>query len=115
AWVRDNDPSAGSPPLFSFTMGQLLSSALALDDLSVLSRAHLFAMLSAPIDGANVDFLAMERIRRQDFGAVFDAAYVHRDIVCLNCHNSEFSVTFDPDPAKNRAWPVPGLFEVALF
>src|SRR5262249_15613509 len=74
AWVRDNDRGEVNPPLFSFNMGQLLSSALALDDLSVLYRAHLFAMLSAPIDGANVDFYAMERIRRQDFGAVFDAA-----------------------------------------
>ncbi len=115
AWVRDNDPSANTPPLTSFNMGQLLSSALRLDDLSVVYRGNLFAMMHQPIGGANVDFEAMERIRRQDFGAVFSTAYIHRDLVCLNCHNSEFSVTFDQDPAKNRAWPVPGLFEVALY
>ncbi len=114
-WVRDNDSTVQGPPIADFTMGDLLSSALQLDDLSVVYRGHLFAMMSLPIEGANVDFLAMERIRRQDFGAVFDAAYIHRDVVCLSCHNSEFSVTHDDDPAKNRAWPVPGLFELSLF
>jgi hypothetical protein len=115
AWVRDNDSTAQNPPLSEFSMGDLLSSALQADDLSVVYRGHLFAMMSLPIDGANVDFLAMERIRRQDFGAVFDSAYIHRDVVCLSCHNSEFSVTHDDDPLKNRAWPVPGLFEASLF
>ena len=114
-WVRDHDSTAQSPPLAGFTMGDLLSSALELDDLSVVYRGHLFAMMSLPIQGANVDFLAMERIRRQDFGAVFDSAYIHRDVVCLSCHNSEFSVTQDDDPKKNRAWPVAGLFELSLF
>ena len=114
-WVRDNDSTAQTPPLPGFTMGDLLSSALQLDDLSVVYRGHLFAMMSLPIEGANVDFLAMERIRRQDFGAVFDSAYIHRDVVCLSCHNSELSVTHDDDPLKNRAWPVPGLFELSLF
>lgn len=115
AWVRDNDSTAQSPPMQGFTMGQLLSSAIQLDDLSVVYRGHLFAMMNLPITGANVDFIAMERIRRQDFGAVFDSAYIHRDVVCLSCHNSEFSVTHEEDATKNRAWPVPGLFELSLF
>lgn len=115
AWVRDNDAGAKNPPIPGFTMGHLLSSALQLDDLSVVYRGHLFAMMNLPITGANVDFVAMERIRRQDFGAVFDSAYINRDVVCLSCHNSEFSVTHDEDPTKNRAWPVPGLFELSLF
>ncbi len=115
AWVRDNDAMAQIPPSQSFNMGELLSSAIQLDDLSVVYRGHLFAMMSLPITGANVDFIAMERIRRQDFGAVFDSAYINRDVVCLSCHNSEFSVTHDEDKSKNRAWPVPGLFELSLF
>jgi hypothetical protein len=115
AWVRDNDAATQGPPIPSFTMGQLLSSAIELDDLSVVYRANLFAMLSKPITGANVDFIAMERIRRQNFGTVFDSAYIHRDLVCLSCHNSEFSVTFDESPEKNRHWAVPGLFEQALY
>jgi hypothetical protein len=115
AWVRDNGAEALNPPIPNFTMGKLLRSAIELDDLSVVYRAHLFAMMYRPLDGANVDFYALERSRRQDFGAIFDAAYIHRDVVCLGCHNSEYSVTQHDDPAKNRAWPVPGLFEIAIY
>lgn len=115
AWVRDHDPASATPPLPDFTMGQLLGSAIELDDLSVVYRANLFTMVHLPISGANVDPPALERSRRQDFGAVFASAYIHRDLVCLSCHNSASSVTYNPDPARNRAWPVPGLFERALY
>lgn len=115
AWVRDHDPGSQSPPLHDFTMGQLLSSALQLDDLSVVYRANLFAMMHLPIGGANVGEEAMERIRRQNFGSIFNTTYIHRELVCLNCHNSEFAVTYNPDPAQNRHWAVPGLFEAALY
>lgn len=114
AYVRDNDATAKSPPL-AFTMNHLLSSAIELDDLSPVYRANLFAMMSQPYSGANVGQYEMERARRQNFGAIFERAYLHRDRVCLTCHNSEFSVTYSDDPALNRAWPVPGLFEVALY
>src|SRR5262249_47547685 len=58
AFLRDHDPSEtfGS----SFDMGDLVSSGLALDDLSVIYRANLFAMMAKPIYGANVDELEME-------------------------------------------------------
>lgn len=116
AFVRDHDPrSASAPPKPGFTAGDLVSSALALDDLSVVYRANVFAMLWLPTNGANVDQAGLEQARREDFGAVFDSAYLHRDLVCLQCHNSEFSVTFDEDPAQNRWWPVPGYFEKALY
>jgi hypothetical protein len=115
AWVRDHQATDAMPPVPGFKMHELLSSALEQDDLSVLYRAHLFAMMSRPIYGANLDAVGRERSRRQDFGGVFDATYIHRDLVCLSCHNSEKSKTFDADPQKNRAWPVSGLFEDALF
>jgi len=115
AWVRDNDSTANTSPLPGFTMRELLSSSLELDDLSPVYRANLFAMLSRPYTAANVGDYEMERARRQNFGAVFERAYIHRDRVCLSCHNSEFSVTYNADPALNRAWPVPGLFELSLY
>jgi len=115
AWVRDNDISATNSPAPNFTMRQLLDSALELDDVSPLFRAHLPAMMSRPYDAANVGPLELERARRQNFGAVFERAYLHRDRVCLACHNSEYSVTFNPDASKNRHWAVPGLFEQALY
>ena len=116
AYVRDGDANTDkTPPIASFTMRDLVSSSLALDDVSPVYRAHLFAMMSRPYTAANVAPPELEAARRDNFGAVFDSAYVHRDLVCLACHNSEFSVTFSADPAKNRAWPVPGLFETALY
>lgn len=113
-YVRDNPATASQPPVPSFTMRELLASALELDDLSVLYRAHLFAMMSKPINGAALE-LELELTRRNDFGAAFESAYTRRDIACLACHNSEYSITASTDPATNRFWPVPALFERALF
>ena len=114
-WVRDHDAGETNAPVPDFTMRQLLDSALELDDLSPLYRAHLLAMVSRPYTAANVGPLELERARRQNFGANFERAYLHRDRVCLACHNSEYAVTFDVDPAGNRHWPIPGLFEKALY
>ncbi len=98
-----------------FNMTDLLASALRLDDMSVVYRAHLFAMLEEPITGANVAALEMEITRRQDFGEVFEASYVYRKKTCMTCHNSTYSVTGDDDPALDRTWEIPGQFEVALY
>lgn len=113
-FVRDNDATASDESFRGFTMRQLLASALELDDLSVLYRANLFAMMSKPLKGNSLE-LELELARRNDFGAAFEATYTRRDISCLPCHNSEFSVTASPDPATNRFWQVPALFERALF
>jgi hypothetical protein len=112
AAVRDNGPHSDDG---TFTMLDLLRSALRLDDLTPVLRAHLFAMMSRPIPAANVPRVQAELARRDDFGNMFDAAYLHRDIVCLGCHNSEGSVTFSPDPALNRHWAIPGLVEASLY
>ncbi len=114
AVVRDNPPSSGGDGA-AFTMRDLLRSAIRLDDLTPVLRAHLFAMLSRPIPAANVPRVQAELARRDDFGNMFDAAYLHRDIVCLGCHNSEGSVTFSPDPELNRHWAIPGLVEASLY
>ena len=113
-FVRDHTPTT-SDGTASFTMGGLLASSLTLDDVSVVWRANLFAMVAKPFEAANVGANELERARRQDFGRVFDAAYLHRDFACMSCHNSEFSTTWHPDTDKNRAWPVFGKFETALF
>ncbi len=114
AYVRDHEARAASPPVPNFTLKELLPSAMALDDLSVLYRANLLAMMSRPFVG-NSTGLELELTRRNDFGTQFEATYTGRDVVCLGCHNSQYSVTSSPDPARNRFWPIPGLFELALF
>jgi hypothetical protein len=99
----------------TWTMLDLAKSALALDDLTPIYRAELFSMVAHPIPAANVPPVEAELARRADFGETFDAAYLHRDIVCLGCHNSEHSVTDSDDPDADRHWPVPGLAELAVY
>lgn len=115
AFVRDNPATAGDDGNGRFTMLDLLRSAIALDDVSPVYRAHLFALVARPIPAANVPPVEAELARREDFGLVFDAAYLNRDIVCLGCHNSQDSITYNPDPELNRHFAVPGLFEKAIY
>ncbi len=98
-----------------WTMLDLARSSLVLDDLSPIYRAEIFSLVDHPIPAANVDPIPAELARREDFGATFDSGYLHRNIVCLGCHNSEHSVTDDDDPAKDRFWPVPGLPEKGVY
>jgi len=99
----------------SFTMVDLARSALALDDLSPVYRAQLFSMVDHPIPAANVGPVEAELARRADFGSTFASSYLHRDTVCLGCHNSEMSVTDSDDPLLDRHWPVPGNPERAVY
>jgi hypothetical protein len=99
----------------AWTMIDLARSAFALDDVSPVFRAQLFSMVSHPIPAANVGDVEAELARRADFGETFDSGYLHRDIVCLSCHNSERSVTDNDDPMKDRFWPAPGLPEKAVY
>jgi hypothetical protein len=107
AYVRDNDAALAEPPTPGFSMNELMRSALELDDISVIYRAHLFAIMSRQLTG-NAGQLEVELTRRSDYGMAFEAAYTNRAQECLPCHNSEFSVT-------KSFWPVPGLFERELF
>lgn len=114
-YVRNNPASVGESAIGQFTMYDVLDGALQIDDMTPLYTANLFNMVSKTYDGANATEVVLELNRRSDFGAWFDAVYLNRDVVCLGCHNSEFSVTAHPDPAKNRHFPLPGLVEKALF
>jgi hypothetical protein len=114
-YVRDNAGSATGDGGGQFTMLDLLRSSLLLDDISPTYRGHLYALVSRAIPAANVPQIQAELARREDFGLVFDSAYLNRDIVCLGCHNSSGSTTFNPDPALNRHWALPGHFETSLY
>jgi len=96
-------------------MLDLARSAIAADDPTPVYRAHLFPLVSRPFAGANAGQVELELARREEYGSIFDGAYLNRDIVCLGCHNSESSVTFTPDPATNRHWPLAGHLDAAVF
>jgi hypothetical protein len=113
-YIRDNVAGIEGPG-YEFNMTDVLRSSLRLDDLSPLYLGHLFAMMAKPITGANVAALEMDITRRQDFGEIFEATYLHRNTVCTGCHNSQYGTTDDPDPKKDRHWPLPGLFEKGVY
>lgn len=112
--IRDNPATAGGSGE-AFTMLDVVHSAVALDDITPIYRGHLFALVSRPIVAANVPDVEAELARREDFGNVFDATYLNRDIVCLGCHNSQASITDSDDPALDRHHPLAGHVDRALY
>jgi hypothetical protein len=115
-YVRDHDPRDPGDGGGEFNARDLLRSAIVLDDLSPALRGHLFALMRVPMRTCNLPAGATAELsRRKDFGNWFDTAFLNRDMSCLRCHNSEASVTYSDDPAKNRHWPLPGRFEEALY
>ena len=114
-FVRDNPPEAGGDGGVSATMADVIAGSLQLDDITPIFTANLFGMVAKTYAGANGLAVETELGRRRDFGAWFDAVYLNRDPVCLQCHNSEFSVTQTPSPATNRHYPIPALLEKAVL
>jgi len=114
-FVRDNPPEAGGDGGIAPTMADVIAGSLLLDDVTPIYTANLFGMVAKTYAGANGTPVESELGRRRDFGAWFDAVYLNRDPVCLQCHNSEFSVTQTPNPATNRHYPIPALLEKAVL
>ncbi len=108
AWIRDAAPGeAPKPALAGWTMADLLGSALALDDLSPLLRAHLIIRNARPLAGNNVDPEALERAGRVFLGRGFEAAFLGRRLECIACHDGGGTTVLDAtDPADDRSWPV---------
>ena len=104
----DEEESEG---FYRWTMADLLSSSLILDDLTPLLRAHLFAMVGHPLRGANNN---TEQARRQDLSDTFHKVFVGRKPSCLGCHNSAASVTADAS-GWPRHFPLAGFYEKALY
>lgn len=100
---------AGTPPA-AFNMSDVLASSFATDNVFAAYSAHLFAMQSKPLQGAE----ANEENQRTDMAETFMHAYLHRKSECMQCHNSSFSTT-GPQTYWKRAWPVFGKFEKAVF
>jgi len=53
--------------------------------------------------------------QRRNRAETFMVDYLNRQMSCLSCHNSEFSVTDSTDPELDRSWPIEGPFERKLF
>lgn len=114
AFIRDND-AQGSSFGASFTMADVMTSALRLDDLSPMYRADMFARMARPLSGANISQEEFEVNARSNYGEIFESSYLGRRGGCLECHTSTESVTYNPDPKYNHFWAIPGDFEGAIY
>lgn len=112
--IRANGPAVAFPGGV-FNLHDVFLSSLRADDVSAVYRAQLFPMLSRTDPCNNPTPLAREKAKRHYQGERFNRAYTYRDLECAHCHNSEFSTTGDPDPALDRTWEIPGLFEKAIW
>ena len=110
-FVRDHAPEAGEWDA-PWSMQDLTHSALVLDDLSPVLRAHLFAQLAKDIPLQGVDSAL---IVEENLYGVFEETYLNRQMACLSCHNSDAAVTDNDDPDLDRHWPLPGKTERAVF
>ena len=113
-FLRTTGPTGGSFGS-SFNMADVIVDALVADDVSTIYQVNLFSRMNKPVVGANVSQQELEYNRRVNFGELFYRTYLGRNMVCMGCHNSEFSVTDHPDPKLDRTWQLPGLFEAALL
>ena len=112
AFVRAEEPTAGGWTGAPWTMLDLLRSAVRADDLSPLYEAALFALLAVPFEPPNQsEALAV----RTDLAHVFMRTHLGRNMDCMPCHNSEWSVTGHVNPDFDRTWELPGYTEQALF
>lgn len=118
-YVRDHDPGETVLPSDRqrpWNMADLLLDALFIDDLSVVWRANLFARANyVPFCVNSVDLEQNEHEQRVSLGDELLDVYTGRNLTCIGCHNSEYSVTDDPDPTLDRTWGVDALFEQALL
>jgi hypothetical protein len=116
AWIRDqfafgSGPAmCGGAPCGTFTMTDVIRSALLLDDLSPAYRAYLFPLVNKPPTGNEID----EANKRDELFSTFETVYLTRKNSCLTCHNSAFSLS-GPESYWNRTHPIWGLWEKAVY
>jgi len=115
AFIRDNTADAtwtGG----EFWMPDVVYSGIRLDDVTPIYRADLFARMSAPLIAGNVTAEELEVLRRVNYSGAYERVYLGRTTECLECHRAEQSVTWAPDEALNRHWPLPaGNLELAVY
>jgi hypothetical protein len=114
-YLRETAPDDGNFGA-RFDMADVILDGLAADDLEVIWQANVFARTNyVAMCNNSLDLAEIEEERRVALGDEFLATYLNRSLTCIACHNSEFSVTDDPDPALDRTWGVAAYFEKALF
>ncbi|HEY6236193.1 MAG TPA: hypothetical protein VIW69_13925, partial [Candidatus Elarobacter sp.] len=94
----------------AFNMSDVVSAAIAADNLYPAYSAHIFALESKPVTGNMVT----EANQRDDLGGNFNSIFLNRKIECMQCHNSSFSRS-GPQTYWQRTWPIWGKPEAAVY
>jgi hypothetical protein len=113
-WIRTEQPDVGQFP-HDFNMADVIIDGLIADDVSVIYQANLFARTNFTAACVAQDPVTVEIERRLYHGDLMLEVYIDRNVDCMGCHNSEFSVTDHEDPALDHSWGRGALFERALF
>ena len=109
-WVLEHAPNSGVAPGGAFNMTDLLRSSIELDNLAPVYMAYLFALVDKPPSGNEIS----QQNKRDDLGVTFGNVYLHRQMLCLSCHNSGYSISGE-DTHWDRTHPVWGAFETSLY
>jgi hypothetical protein len=91
-------------------MSDVLRSSLVLDDLSTAYRAYLFPLVDKPLQGNQIT----EFNKQDDLGVALTSVYLHRNIICLQCHTTDWSIS-GADSGWNRTWPIWGSLENGVY
>jgi hypothetical protein len=105
--IVNNIPQSTSPG-GAFNMTDVVRSAIKADNLYPIYRANVYTLMNA------IPLASDELQRRERIGARFTEIFLNRQLGCLVCHNSEFSLSGAPS-GWNRTHPIRGYFEKALF
>jgi len=112
ATYAPDDTPFGQP----FNLADVIQDGLAADRLDVIWQVNVFARTNGvPQCGNTTDPKQIEQEKRTYLANEFLATYTNRDLTCITCHNSDYSVTDNSDPALDRTWGVDASFELALF
>ena len=90
-----------------FNMSDLVRSSLKAENAFPAYAGHLYAMANRP-------GFAPELTSRTTLGNTFGQVYLHREMLCLTCHNSEYSLSGESS-GWDRTHPIRGYFEEALY
>lgn len=113
-FLRENPPDTGRFER-RFNMADVIVDGLVADDLSTTYQANVFAKNNYTTTCGMFDPQEVENQIRSYQGDQLLEVYTDRNLQCMGCHNSEFSVTDNADPALDRTWGVGARFEEALF
>ena len=93
-----------------YSMLDVVRTSVQSGDVRNVLRANFFAQMTTPLPGNQMT----ERNIRADYWTRFEREYLNRQLECLGCHNTRFSIT-GTESDWNRFYPMPDRVEEATL